>query len=88
MKQTSAEKEIDRLIGMTWEDRATFDIIKDQCGVSEAEVITVMRANVKTSSFKMRREKVSGRKTKHRVLANEKVRRFVSPDQRHCDCAF
>ncbi len=35
------EAEIDRIIGMTWEDRTTFDTIKDQFGISEAEVIKI-----------------------------------------------
>ena len=79
------EAEIDRIIGMAWEDRISFDVIKDQFGISEAQVIKIMRANMKTSSFKMWRERVHGRKTKHRALANENVTRFVSPDQRHRD---
>ncbi len=79
------ESEISRIIGMAWEDRTSFDVIKDQFGISESQVIKIMRANMKTSSFKMWRERVHGRKTKHRALANENVTRFVSPDQRHRD---
>jgi len=82
------EAEIDRIIGMAWEDRTTFDTIKDQFGTSEAEVIKIMRQNMKPSSFKMWRERVHGRKTKHRAKANENVTRFVSPDQRHRDRTF
>ncbi|MCY7345683.1 MAG: TIGR03643 family protein [Pyrinomonadaceae bacterium] len=79
------EAEIDRIIGMAWEDRTTFDVIKDQFGISESEVIKIMRVNMKPSSFKMWRERIHGRKTKHRALANENVQRFVSSDQRHRD---
>ena len=82
------EAEIDRIIGMAWEDRTTFDTIKDQFGVSEAEVIKIMRANMKRSSFKMRRERVHGRKTKHRAKAEKDMDRFVSPDQRHRDKTY
>ncbi|MDQ3129790.1 MAG: TIGR03643 family protein [Acidobacteriota bacterium] len=85
MSKELTKAEVDRIIGMAWEDRTTFDVIKDQFGVSESEVIKIMRANMKTSSFKMWRERVHGRKTKHRALANENVARFVSPDQRHRD---
>ena len=58
--------ETSRIIEMAWEDRTTFDSIEDQFGLSESEVIKIMRKNMKRSSFKMWRERVSGRKTKHR----------------------
>ena len=76
------EAEIDRIIGMAWEDRTTFDTIKDQFGISEAEVIKIMRAKMKASSFIMWRERVHGRKTKHRAKAEKDMDRFVSPNQR------
>lgn len=76
------EAEIDRIIGMAWEDRTTFDTIKDQFGISEAEVIKIMRTKMKASSFKMWRERVHGRKTKHRAKAEKDMDRFVSPNQR------
>ena len=88
IKRILTETEIDRIVGMAWEDRTTFDAIKDQFGVSEPEVRKIMRANMKLSSFKMWHERVTGRKTKHRALANENVTRFVSPDQRHRDRTF
>ena len=79
------EAEIDRIIGMAWEDRTTFDAIKDQFGISEAEVIKIMRTKMKASSFKMWRERVHGRKTKHRAKAEKDMDRFVSPNQRLLD---
>ncbi|MGJ8734621.1 TIGR03643 family protein [Cellulophaga fucicola] len=66
-------EQIDRVIEMAWEDRTTFDAIKHQFGLSEKEVITVMRQEMKPSSFKMWRKRVQGRKTKH-----AKLRTFVS----------
>ena len=83
MKKEFTETEIDRIIGMAWEDRTTFDVIKDQFGINESEVIKIMRANMKPSSFKMWRERVHGRKTKHRAFAEKGQDRFVSPNQRH-----
>jgi uncharacterized protein (TIGR03643 family) len=88
MNKEFTETEIDRIIGMAWEDRTTFDVIKDQFGINEAEVIKIMRTNMKPSSFKMWRERVQGRKTKHRALAEKDQDRFVSPDQRHRDRSF
>ncbi|WP_046755467.1 TIGR03643 family protein [Kordia jejudonensis] len=65
-------RQIDRIIEMAWEDRTTFDAIKFQFGLKEQEVIDLMRKNMKRSSFKLWRKRVSGRKTKH-----EKKRDFL-----------
>ena len=63
--------DISRIIEMAWEDRTTFDAIKFQFGLSEQEVINLMRSEMKLKSFKMWRKRVQGRKTKH-----EKLRTF------------
>ena len=55
-----------RVIEMAWEDRTPFDAIQAQFGISEKEVIKILRKNLKKSSFKLWRKRVSGRKTKHR----------------------
>lgn len=57
--------QIDRIIEMAWEDRTTFDAIKLQFGLTEQDVIELMRREMKPSSFKMWRERVQGRTTKH-----------------------
>ena len=57
--------ELDRIIEMAWEDRTTFEAIDYQFGLSEQEVIELMRQEMKASSFRMWRKRVSGRKTKH-----------------------
>ena len=57
--------ELDRIIEMAWEDRTTFEAIEYQFGLSEQEVIELMRQEMKASSFRMWRKRVSGRKTKH-----------------------
>ncbi len=61
----------DRIIEMAWEDRTTFDAIKNQFGVSEKDVIKIMRLNLKKSSFKLWRKRVTGRKTKHLKVFNK-----------------
>ncbi|WP_069132648.1 TIGR03643 family protein [Rhodohalobacter halophilus] len=73
-----SEEKISRIIEMAWEDRTPFDAIKFQFGLSEKEVIELMRKELKTSSFKMWRKRVSGRSTKHRKLRNDNVDRFTS----------
>ena len=53
--------QIDRIIEMAWEDRTPFEAIKFQFGLSESEVINLMRNNLKESSFKMWRKRVNSR---------------------------
>ena len=74
--------ETSRIIEMAWEDRTTFDSIKDQCGLSESEVIKIMRKHMKRRSFKMWRKRVSGRKTKHRFSSQSLTPRFKSYNQK------
>ena len=50
---------------MAWEDRTPFEAIKRQFGLSESEVKALMRAQLKHSSYKMWRVRVTGRVTKH-----------------------
>jgi len=71
-----------RIIEMAWEDRTTFDAIKDQYGIGEPDVIKLMRKNLKRNSFKLWRERVSGRKTKHRTSSQTKRPRFKSYNQK------
>ena len=57
-----------RIIEMAWEDRTPFEAIEATFGLDEAAVIKLMRRNLKRSSFRLWRARVSGRKTKHRAL--------------------
>tara|TARA_Y100001968_G_scaffold191842_1_gene175770 strand:+ start:770 stop:967 length:198 start_codon:yes stop_codon:yes gene_type:complete len=50
---------------MAWEDRTPFDAINFQFNLKEKDVIQLMRSNLKRSSFKLWRKRVSGRKLKH-----------------------
>lgn len=76
MKKEFTALEIDRIVEMAWEDRTTFDAIKLQFGISEQEVIEIMRKEMKLSSFKMWRERVQGRSTKHAKLRVDGIDRF------------
>ena len=81
LKKGLTEADISRIIEMAWEDRTPFEAIEQQFDLSEPEVIKVMRSNMKRSSFKMWRERVTSRKTKHKQLRSDDVDRFVSPMQ-------
>ena len=60
--------ESDTVIRMAWHDRTSFDEIRERTGLSEADVIQHMRAQLKPASFRIWRKRVSGRVTKHRKL--------------------
>lgn len=78
-----AEPEKDRIIEMAWEDRTPFEAIEFQFGLSEDKVIDLMRRELKPSSFKRWRQRVSGRKTKHLKLSGADGSRFKSSRQKH-----
>ena len=66
-------EDISRIIEMAWEDRTSFEAIKQQYGFSESEVIALMRREMKPSSFKMWRKRVHTRiSIKHPKKINEK----------------
>ena len=75
--------DIDRIIEMAWEDRTPFEAIFIQFNINEKELKTIMRNNLKKSSFKLWRERVSGRKTKHSKLRENSVDRFKCKLQRN-----
>ncbi len=77
-----SDRELDRIIEMAWEDRTTFDAIEFQFGLKEQEVIELMRREMKPSSFRMWRERVQGRATKHAALRNFEKGTFKSSRQK------
>jgi uncharacterized protein (TIGR03643 family) len=81
-KYELTDRDIDRIVEMAWEDRTPFDAIKDQFGLSEAEVIKVMKHQMHLRNWKKWRARVQGRATKHRQLRS-KISRFKSSRQRH-----
>jgi len=60
-----SERDIDRIVEMAWEDRTPFEAITFQFGLKEQEVIELMRREMKPSSWRMWRERVQGRSSKH-----------------------
>lgn len=60
--------DLSMIIQRAWEDRTTFETIQSQFGVSESDVVWIMRNHLKHSSFKMWRMRIRGRVTKHRAL--------------------
>lgn len=75
-------EEVDRIIEMAWEDRTPFDAIEWQFGLSEGEVIELMRKQLKRSSWKKWRERVHNRQTKHLKKRNFSMGRMHCATQK------
>ena len=76
-----SDVDVSRIIEMAWEDRTPFEAIHHNFGVSESDVIKLMQLNLKKTSFKLWRKRVSGRKTKHEQLRDKNVMRAYCPTQ-------
>ena len=70
---------LNRIIEMAWEDRTPFDVIYQEFDISQKELERLMRNNLKPSSIKLWRKRVSGRKTKHIAKRNNQI------DRHKCD---
>ena len=75
------DSDTSRIIEMAWEDRTPFEAIELQFGLNEKRVVKFMRKNMKPSSFKMWRGRVTGRKTKHSKLRSPEINRAYCPTQ-------
>ena len=74
--------DLDRIVEMAWEDGTPFDAIDAQFGLSEGDVITVMRQAMKPQSWRRWRARVQGRSTKHASLSAVDDARFKANRQR------
>ena len=74
-----SDDDLNRIIEMAWEDRTPFDVIYKEFDITQNELERLMRNNLKPSSFKLWRKRVSGRKTKHIAKRNNQI------DRHKCD---
>jgi len=82
MEQSFDERDLNRIIEMAWEDRTPFEAIQFQFGLSEKEVIRLMRRSLKRRSFnlwRMRAQKIS---QKHLKKRSPEITRFKCSRQR------
>ena len=70
---------LNRINELAWEDRTPFDVIYKEFDITQNELERLMRNNLKPSSFKLWRKRVSGRKTKHIAKRNNQI------DRHKCD---
>tara|TARA_B100000900_G_scaffold98816_1_gene81664 strand:+ start:516 stop:809 length:294 start_codon:yes stop_codon:yes gene_type:complete len=78
------QKSSNWVIWAAWADRITFEDIKKVTGMSEGDVIKIMRKNLKPSSFRLWRKRAKGQSIKHRkkfeVLRKEIRRKIKKSD--------
>ena len=75
------ESQVSRVIEMAWEDRTPFEAIEHSYGLNESGVITLMRQALKPSSFRLWRQRVSNRATKHEAIRGFAVGRAYCKTQ-------
>lgn len=75
------ETQISRVIEMAWEDRTPFGAIEHSYGLDETGVIKLMRQELKPSSFRLWRQRVSNRATKHEAKRSFDVGRAYCKTQ-------
>ena len=80
--------DISAVIQMAWEDRTSFETIKERVGLSESEVIRLMRRELNASSYRLWRSRMKGRVTKHRALRNPEMKfaDHAVADHRRANC--
>ena len=59
--------QLSRVIEMAWEDRTPFEAIEHSYALNETAVIKLMRQELKPSSFRLWRQRVTSRVTKHQT---------------------
>jgi uncharacterized protein (TIGR03643 family) len=82
MKTALSPEQISDIIRLAWEDRTSFEEIEERCGLMERDVIDIMRRELKPSSCRLWRKRVSGRITKHRRLLERSLK---GPPSSECD---
>ena len=68
------QENIDNIIKLAWCDKTSFEKIKRIHGITESEVIKIMRKYLRPRSFKLWRARVNGRTRKHekkRILSEK-----------------
>ena len=81
MVEIMLAEDTSRIIEMAWEDRTPFEAIERLYGLNESAVIILMRQQLKPNSFKLWRQRVTGRKTKNLALRGFDFGRAYCPSQ-------
>jgi uncharacterized protein (TIGR03643 family) len=68
MSTRMSAADVSAVIGMAWQDDTPFEAMALQFGLSEEQVIALMREHLKARSFRVWRMRVRGRASKHQAL--------------------
>ncbi|MFT2090077.1 TIGR03643 family protein [Paraglaciecola sp. 2405UD69-4] len=74
-KNKFSQEEVSRIIEMAWEDRTPFEAIEHLYGLTPNQLVSMMRSELKSGSFKVWRKRMAGRTTKHLGLRPEGILR-------------
>ena len=78
---------MDWVIWAAWADRVTFEEIKEKTGLSESQVITLMRQSLKPASFKRWRKRARHVSIKHRMkFEAQRMALRRQPSLRQVEC--
>ena len=69
-------QKFDEVIGMAWSEKISFEEIKKKTSFNENEVISIMRKNLKKSSYVLWRKRVRGRISKHRKKNRNELKNY------------
>ena len=69
MRATLNPAQISEVIALAWADDVSFDVIEAETGLSEDQVIALMRRELKRRSYTLWRRRVTGRSSKHAARA-------------------
>ena len=72
--QFNAEQQ-SRIIEMAWQDMTPFEAIELQFGIDEPALMRLMQQWLKPASYRLWRERVKTRSSKHLVLRGKKITR-------------
>ena len=81
MSHSFSPDQLSRIIEMAWEDRTPFEAIERLYGLDESAVIRLMRQQLRASSFRLWRQRMAGRTTKHQALRHPGINRGYCPTQ-------
>tara|TARA_A100001011_G_C13924235_1_gene680444 strand:- start:468 stop:692 length:225 start_codon:yes stop_codon:yes gene_type:complete len=70
-KQKLSEGKISEVIELAWCDKTSFEMIQLQTNFSSDEVKRIMRENLKPSSYRLWRDRVTSNKRKNGAKNNE-----------------
>jgi uncharacterized protein (TIGR03643 family) len=75
-----SEADTSQIIAMAWDDHTPFEAIARAYGLSESEVIDLMRKSLKTGSFRVWRARVRGRASKHQERQSQQAAQALALD--------